>query len=62
MYGLKAFVRLSLGDQEIFFVATPKSESNKQYSFELDVAESAKDFGQLSGTYLMVWCIGCMGL
>ena len=48
----QAFVRLSLGKEEIFFVATPNSE--KQYSFELDVAESAKDFGQLSGTYLLV--------
>ena len=45
-------MRLSLGAQEIFFVATPNGE--KQYTFELDVAESAKDFGQLSGTYSMV--------
>lgn len=48
----QAFVRLSLGAQEIFFVATPNA--GKQYSFELDVAESAKDFGKLSGTYSLV--------
>lgn len=51
-YDLQAFVRLSLGTQEIFFVATPNSE--KQYSFELDVAESVKEFGQLSGSYSLV--------
>lgn len=45
-------MRLSLGAQDIFFVATPNAE--KQYSFELDVAESAKDFGQLSGIYSLV--------
>ena len=45
-------MRLSLGTQEIFFVATP--DDSKLYSFELDVAESAKDFGQLSGTYSLV--------
>ena len=45
-------MRLALGAEEIFFVATPNAE--KQYSFELDVADSAKDFGQLSGTYLLV--------
>ena len=33
-------------------MATPNDE--KQYSFELDVAESANDFGQLSGTYSIV--------
>ena len=49
---MQAFVKLSLDEQEIFFVATPNS--NKQYSFELDVAESAKDFGRLSGTYSLV--------
>ena len=45
-------MKLSMGLQEIFFVATPDSE--KVYTFEMDVAESAKDFGQLSGTYDMV--------
>ncbi len=38
--------------QEIFFVVTPTSE--KLYSFELDVAGAASDFGDLSGTYSMV--------
>lgn len=52
----KAFVRLSLGTQEIFFVATPNGD--KQYTFSLDVAESAKDFGQLSGAYSMVRPLG----
>lgn len=27
---------------------------DKQYSFELDVKEAAQDFGDLSGSYLMV--------
>ena len=48
----QAFVRLSLGSQEIFYVATANSE--KQYLFEIDVAEAASDFGQLSGTYDLV--------
>ncbi len=55
-------MKLSLDDQEIFFVATPNSD--KQYSFELDVADSAKDFGQLSGIYSMVGepslSVGCV--
>ena len=45
-------MRLAFKEQEIFFVATPNSD--KQYSFELDVADSAKDFGQLSGMYSLV--------
>ena len=48
-------MRLSLGAKEIFFVATP--DADKQYSFELDVADSAKDFGQFSGSYSMVCVI-----
>lgn len=40
-------------------MATP--DANKQYSFELDVAESAKDFGQLSGTYSLVRGVGVVG-
>jgi len=53
-------VKLSMGPQEIFFVATPNSK--KVYSFEVDVAESAKDFGQLSGTYDMVHYLECLVL
>ena len=30
------------------------SNDKKEYSFEMDVAEVAKDFGHLSGTYSMV--------
>ena len=45
-------MRLALGPQEIFFVATP--DSDKLYTFKVDIAESANDFGQLSGTYKMV--------
>ena len=50
-------MRLTSGQQEIFFVATP--DSNKQYTFELDVAESAKEHAMTSGTYSLVIC-GCM--
>ncbi len=48
----QAFIKLAMGPQEIFFVATPSAD--KLYTFEVDIAESAKDFGQLSGNYEMV--------
>ncbi len=45
-------MRLTSGQQEIFFVATP--DDSKEYTFELDVAESAKEFAMTSGTYTLV--------
>ena len=54
----QAFVRLTLDDMEIFYVAT--ANDNQQYSFELDIAEAATDFGQMSGTYTLVWLPLCL--
>ncbi len=59
LFALQAFVRLSLVEQEIFYVATPTSEN--KYVFDLDVAEAATDFGQLSGTYDMVGVVVASG-
>ncbi|XP_064383244.1 dolichyl-diphosphooligosaccharide--protein glycosyltransferase subunit 2-like [Halichondria panicea] len=56
----QAFVRLTSGQQEIFFVATP--DNNKEYTFELDVAESAKEFSMSSGTYTLTLIVGDFAL
>ena len=50
---LQAFIRLSRGNHEIFFVATADKKT-MQYTFELDMVEAADDFASLSGSYSMV--------
>ena len=46
-------MRLSANGEEIFFVATHNNDN--VYSFELDVADVAKEsFNHRSGTYAMV--------
>ena len=42
-----------MGSMEIFFVAMPDKKTS-QYTFDLDVAASASDFGHLSGAYSIV--------
>lgn len=56
----QAFIRLTSGFQEIFYVATANDE--EVYSFELDVAEAASDFRKQSGTYEMVLLVGDFAL
>lgn len=48
----QAFVRLTLGKQEIFYVA--QADSKSRYKFELDVSGTASDFGNQSGEYTLV--------
>ena len=62
LFCYQVFVRLSsTSGQEIFFVATV--DANEQYTFELDLLESASDFGRQSGVYDMVrssWVVNVM--
>ena len=53
---LQAFVRLSLENSEIIFVA--EADSNLLYKFDLDVNAKAKDFGSKSGKYGIHLIIG----
>ena len=50
---LQAFVRLTRGQHEIFFVTTADKKT-LQYTFELDMVTAAEDFASLSGSYSMV--------
>jgi len=56
----QAFVRLTLGKQEIFYVA--QADSKSRYKFELDVSGTASDFGNQSGEYTLTLIIGDFAL
>ena len=49
----QAFVRLSLGVHEIFFVAMADKKTHR-YMFELDMVTNAEDFAEQSGSYSIV--------
>ena len=59
----QAFVRLSLGVHEIFFVAMADKKTHR-YKFELDMVTNAEDFAEQSGSYSIVsmgvWAYECM--
>jgi oligosaccharyltransferase complex subunit delta (ribophorin II) len=57
----QAFVRLTRGQHEIFFVATANKKT-LQYTFELDMVTAAEDFGSLSGSYAMSLIVGDFAL
>jgi oligosaccharyltransferase complex subunit delta (ribophorin II) len=57
----QAFVRLSLGVHEIFFVAMADKKTHR-YKFELDMVTNAEDFAEQSGSYSIALIVGDFAL
>ena len=51
-YCFQAFVKFSVGDREIFYVA--EVDGTEVYKVEIDVSKVASDFNQISGLYDVV--------